>query len=305
MKKALLAAMIFGLLVPALPGRGGTEDVSVAPAGGRGIQIAPFKPLPKAAAMPVADLKVCVSNGKTPPIGGKRDIHVKVTNNGAAPVSGLKLAFSVEGKGIENYVIGELGAGRTYTKTRNHSWSTVGRKEITAMVYKDGYKENIVVKAAYRVRYANQPSDSSGEGDVCESRKIVTPVDTSDDDLLRVCISDGKVAPVGGKRDIHVWVTNNRGERLIGIRLAFYVEGKKIETYKIAALEGGETKRITRNHSWATAGTKSLSANVTVEGRSGVWSVNGAFRVRPVGSPTDSSGAGVKCSDGSSPGDLR
>jgi hypothetical protein len=305
MKKTLLAAVLFGLLVPALPGGGGPEDASITLAGGPGIQVPPLKPVPKGILMSVADLTVCVSNGKTPPIGGKRDIHVKVTNNGADPVDGLKLAFAVEGKGIEYEDIGRLGGNDTYVKTRNHSWSTVGRKTITAMVYKDGYKENILVKAAYRVRLATQPSDSSGEGDVCQSGKIMTPVDRSSDDLLTVCISDGKMAPIGGKRDIHVWVRNNSGERLEGINVFFYVEGKQIEIHKIDVLGARQTTRITRNHSWATAGTKSLSANVRIEGRPGLWAVVGAYRVRPAGSPTDSSGAGVKCSDGSKPDDLR
>ncbi|MFO7732288.1 MAG: hypothetical protein R6X21_01410 [Candidatus Aminicenantes bacterium] len=305
MKKTLLAVVLFSLLVPGLPGGGGTEDVSMAPGGGPGIQVPPLKPVPKGIFVPAADLTVCVSNGKTPPIGGKRDIHVRVTNNGADPVDGLRLAFAVEGKGIEYEDIGSLGGNNTYVKTRNHSWSTVGRKSITAMVYREGYQENIVVNAAYRVRLATQPSDSSGEGDVCRSRKIMTPVDRSSDDLLTVCISDGKMAPIGGKRDIHVWVRNNSGERLEGINVFFYVEDKRIETHRIDVLGARQTQKITRNHSWATAGTKSLSANVRIEGRSGVWAVNGAFRVRPAGSPMDSSGAGIKCSDGSAPGDLK
>ncbi|MFO7732662.1 MAG: hypothetical protein R6X21_03325 [Candidatus Aminicenantes bacterium] len=305
MKKAILVTTLLLFLAPALPGERQTGELSTAGPESAPAQAAPIKPVPMTRMLPAADLTVCVSNGKTPPIGGKRDIHVKVTNNQATEIRGLKLSFAVEGKGIQNDTIDRLGPNDTYVKTRNHSWSTVGTKSITAMVHLPGFKENIVVKAAYRVRYANQPSDSSEESDVCLSGKIMTPVDTADDDLLTVCISDGKTAPIGGKRDIHVWVKNNSADRIEGIKVFFAVEGKQIETIKIPFLEGKTTKKITRNHSWATAGTKSLSANVRIDGRSGLWSVNGAYRIRPAGSPMDSSGEGTKCSDGSNPGNLK
>jgi CARDB len=304
MKKALLVATLFLFLVPALPGERQADDGSMPGPGGAEIQVPPMKPVPITHAIPVADLTVCVSNGKTPPIGGKRDIHVRVTNNSENPVRGLKLAFFVEGKGIENYDIAEIGGKRTYLKTRNHSWSTVGTKKITAMVYMPGYKERALVEGAYRVRLAGTPSDSSGEGDKCSDVRIMTPVEKATVDLT-VCISNGKTAPIGGKRDIHVWVKNNGDNAVEGIRLTFYVEGKPITTHDIPFLEGKTTKKITRNHSWATAGTKSLSANVRVSGKTGLWSVNGAYRVRPAGSPSDSSGEGIKCSDGSKPGDLK
>ncbi len=305
MMKGFLAAALVLVLVPGSPADSRMDSPPVTGIADAPAQFRPVEKIPRGLAIPAADLTVCVSNGKTPPVGGSRDIHVRVTNNGANTVRGLRLEFAVEGKGIRHYDIGELGPNRDYRATRNHSWSTVGRKSITAMVHLPGYRENIIVNAAYRVRYANQPSDSSGEGDVCQSGKIVTPVDTSGKDLLRVCISDGKVAPIGGKRDIHVWIKNNSPDRLTDITLTFYVEGKQITTHTIEAIEKGGSERITRNHSWATAGTKSLSANVRVAGRPGVWSVVAAYRIRPAGSPMDSSGAGVKCSDGSKPDDLK
>lgn len=243
----------------------------------------------------VADLTVCVSNGKTPPIGGNRDIQARIVNNGP-DVRDLKLSFYVEGKGVQEHAIAFLGAGQTYTRTRNHSWSTVGTKTIKAMVFKPGYKEQIIAEGAYRVRLAGTPSDSSGEGDKCVRGRIMTPAD-GPSAMLTVCISDGKSPAINEKRDVHVWLTNRAASPLGRITVTFYVEDKPITTHVVASLNGTSTTMITRNIGWATVGTKTLTANVKVEGSTGVWYVRGAYKVRLPGTPSDSSGGDRKCVD--------
>jgi len=83
------------------------------------------------------DLIVCISNGKRPPVGRKREIRMVVKNIGNTStdaVSGIKLRSYVEGKGVKVYDIPPLAPGASFTIKRNHKWGKAGTKTITAKV---------------------------------------------------------------------------------------------------------------------------------------------------------------------------
>jgi hypothetical protein len=79
------------------------------------------------------NLTVCITNGKTAPVFGDRDIHVWIKNNSTIPVSGLTLEFYIEGKGTNTYAV-SLGPKGIDQKTRKCSWSTKGEKTVRARV---------------------------------------------------------------------------------------------------------------------------------------------------------------------------
>ena len=115
---------------------------------------------------------------------------------------------------------------------------------------------------------------------------------------LLVCITNGKIAPVGGKRDLHIWIKNNHFNEVKNISYSFYVEGKGTTTGIIPSLGSLKTKQITRNCSWNTAGTKKLSATVTLPESTKVWTVQGTHKVVLPGIAYGGSNQKVKCSDG-------
>lgn len=104
------------------------------------------------------DLIVCISNGKRPPVGGKRDIHAVIKNIGNGntdAVAGIKLQFYVEKKGTKTYNVPPLGPGASYTIKRNHKWGTSGTKTISAKIMyqkNETNKQNNEVKGSYFVR---------------------------------------------------------------------------------------------------------------------------------------------------------
>ncbi len=96
------------------------------------------------------NLKVCITDGKTAPVFGDRDIHVWVKNNGALPVSGLTLEFYIEGKGTNTYAV-SLGPNGIFQRTRNCKWSTKGTKTIRARVKSSGGAQLVEVEGAVHI----------------------------------------------------------------------------------------------------------------------------------------------------------
>jgi len=250
-------------------------------------------------------LTVCVSNNKTAPINGHRDIHVWVKNYGSA-LSGLTLDYFIEGKGTTHYAV-QWDAHGEFKKTRNESWSTDGKRKITARLLIPGGAP-ILVNGNIEIHLI-KPAFQSGLNVVCSDGKQYQESELFKQPLispplpLTVCVSNGKNPPIGGKRDIHAWVTNNGSIPIYGLTLYFTVEGKGIEAYPVGTLEGGlgggRTFHVTRNHSWSTSGTKSITAMVLYPDKNGNILVKAAYKVSPLGAPTSSTGQNVKCSDGS------
>lgn len=86
---------------------------------------------------PPPNVTVCITNGKTAPVFGHRDIHVWVRNNNAVPSPMLHLEFYIEGKGTTYYSIA-LGPNEVRKNTRNCSWGTAGHKTIRATLKVQG-----------------------------------------------------------------------------------------------------------------------------------------------------------------------
>lgn len=104
------------------------------------------------------DLIVCVSNGKRPPVGGKREIKAVVKNIGHVTSNHLaetKLRFYIKNKGTQLYDIPPLSPGQSHIITRNHSWGTSGTKTITAKIihsYNEISSQNNEAAGSYFVR---------------------------------------------------------------------------------------------------------------------------------------------------------
>ena len=113
---------------------------------------------------------------------------------------------------------------------------------------------------------------------------------------LKVCITDGKTAPIFGDRDIHVWVKNNSILPVSGLTLEFYIEGKGTNTYAVSLGPNGIYQK-TRNCKWSTKGTKTIRGRVKSGGGSLLVEVEGAVIIYPF-DPTYQSQYLVKCSDG-------
>ncbi len=107
-------------------------------------------------AHPLPDLIVCISNGKRPPVGRKRDIHAVVKNIGSGNCADyIKLQFYVEGKGTMTYDLLPINAGDSRKVTRTAKWSTAGTKTIRAKaIYtkNESHKSNNEVQGSYFVR---------------------------------------------------------------------------------------------------------------------------------------------------------
>ncbi len=123
------------------------------------------------------DLIVCISNGKRPPVGGKRDILAVVKNIGKANCSGsaaMKLRFHVEGKGTKTYDIPPLSPGGTHTIKRRHSWGTAGTKTISAKIMyskNEVSKQNNEVKGAFFVRLPHHNKYSADPAVKCSTNE--------------------------------------------------------------------------------------------------------------------------------------
>jgi hypothetical protein len=93
-------------------------------------------------------------------------------------------------------------------------------------------------------------------------------------------------------------VTNNHFDTVKNISVSFYVEGKGTTTGIIQSLGSLKKKQIIRNHSWSKAGTRKLSATVTLPGSTKVWTVQGTHKVVLAGIAYGGPDPNVKCSDG-------
>ncbi|MBT8276127.1 MAG: hypothetical protein KJO39_08290, partial [Bacteroidia bacterium] len=96
---------------------------------------------------PLADLIVCISNAKRPPVGRSREIRMVVKNIGnfrtsINPVSGIKLRSYVEAKGVKMHDIPPLEPGESFTIKRNHKWGLAGTKTLTAKIIYPGDETN-------------------------------------------------------------------------------------------------------------------------------------------------------------------
>ncbi len=127
----------------------------------------------KADALP--DLIVCISNGKRPPVGGKRDIHAVVKNIGSGNCADyIKLRFYVEGKGTKTYDLLPINAGDSRKVTREAKWSTAGTKTITAKVIypkSEIKKNNNEVSGSYFVRLPHHDKYSAAPAIKCSNNK--------------------------------------------------------------------------------------------------------------------------------------
>ncbi len=96
---------------------------------------------------PLPDLIVCIDNGKRPPVGGKREIRMVITNIGNErtsinPASGIQLRSYVEKKGVKMYDIPPLAKGESYTIKRDHRWGLAGTKTVSAKIIYPGDERN-------------------------------------------------------------------------------------------------------------------------------------------------------------------
>ncbi len=121
------------------------------------------------------DLVVCISNGKRPPVGGKREIKAVVKNIGNGDCADyIKLQFHVEGKGTKVYDLLPINAGDSREVTRNHKWSTSGTKTITAKVIytkKESNKSNNKVQGSFFVRLPHHDKYSAAPQVKCSNNR--------------------------------------------------------------------------------------------------------------------------------------
>jgi len=124
---------------------------------------------------PLPDLVVCISNGKRPPVGGKREIKAVVKNIGNGNCADyVKLQFYVEGKGTQVYDLLPINAGDAREVTRNHKWSTSGTKTITAKVIytkHESHKSNNEVQGSFFVRLPHHDKYSAAPPVKCSNNR--------------------------------------------------------------------------------------------------------------------------------------
>lgn len=124
---------------------------------------------------PLPDLIVCISNGKRPPVGGKRDIHAVVKNIGSGNCADyIKLRFYVEGKGTKTYDLLPINAGDSREVTREAKWSTAGTKTITAKVIytkSESHKSNNEARGSYFVRLPHHDKYAAAPAIKCSNNK--------------------------------------------------------------------------------------------------------------------------------------
>jgi hypothetical protein len=127
----------------------------------------------KADALP--DFIVCISNGKRPPVGGKRDIQAVVKNIGSGNGADyIKLRFYVEGKGTQTFDLLPINAGDSRKVTRSAKWSTAGTKTITAKIIytkSEINKNNNEVHGSYFVRLPHHDKYSAAPKIKCSNNK--------------------------------------------------------------------------------------------------------------------------------------
>ncbi len=127
----------------------------------------------KADALP--DFIVCISNGKRPPVGGKRDINAVVTNIGSGNGADyIKLRLYVEGKGTKTYDLLPINAGDSRKVTRTAKWSTAGTKTITAKIIytkSEINKNNNEVRGSFFVRLPHHDKYSAAPKIKCSNNK--------------------------------------------------------------------------------------------------------------------------------------
>lgn len=294
----------YRIRVRSLPGDiwGDSVVFSIAP-----FMIAPFRPEKVAVIPKSVQLKVCVTNGKGAPIHGNRDIHVWIKNIGGFNSPSTTLKFFIGGKGTTTHVVPELIPGGEFKQTRRHSWSTTGKRTITAEVLVPG-GEPIRVNGSISI-HTTKPRYQLEHNVMCSDGSHMKEADIFKDDpkpkddplLLTVCASDGKNPLINAKRDIHVWVRNppHSGITYRNLLLEFHVEGKPTTHHHIESLAPGGKIQFTRNHSWGKATNKKIRATVFSPGRTHQVSVESSFKVSHPGRPTSSAELNVKCSDGS------
>jgi subtilase family serine protease len=124
---------------------------------------------------PLPDFIVCISNGKRPPVGGRRDIHAVVKNIGSGNGADyIKLRFYVEGKGTQTFDLLPINAGDSRKVTRSAKWSTAGTKTITAKIIytkSEINKNNNEVSGSYFVRLPHHDKYSAAPKIKCSNNK--------------------------------------------------------------------------------------------------------------------------------------
>ncbi len=99
---------------------------------------------------PSPNVTVCITNGKTAPVFGHRDIHAWVKNNSAVATPMLHLEFYIEGHGTTYYSIA-LGPNEMRKNTHHCSWSTSGSKTIRAKLSLQGGAQLAEVEGAIMI----------------------------------------------------------------------------------------------------------------------------------------------------------
>jgi subtilase family serine protease len=124
---------------------------------------------------PLPDFIVCISNGKRPPVGGRRDIHAVVKNIGSGNGADyIKLRFYVEGKGTKTFDLLPINAGDSRKVTRSAKWSTAGTKTITAKIIytkSEINKNNNEARGSYFVRLPHHDKYSAAPQIKCSNNK--------------------------------------------------------------------------------------------------------------------------------------
>ncbi|MCP4625133.1 MAG: hypothetical protein GY850_16640 [bacterium] len=123
------------------------------------------------------DLIVCISNGKRPPVGRKREIRAVIKNIGNGNtdgIAGIKLRFHVEKKGAKVYNIPSLEPGASHSIKRNHSWGSSGTKTISAkIIYQknETNSQNNEVRGSYFARLPHHDKYSTATQITCSTNE--------------------------------------------------------------------------------------------------------------------------------------
>jgi hypothetical protein len=113
---------------------------------------------------------------------------------------------------------------------------------------------------------------------------------------VTVCVTNNKIAPLFGDRDIHLWVKNNSAFSVAELTLEFFIEGKGTTRYT-TPLGPHELRKYTRTCWWGTVGKKAVRARASLKSGEPLAEVQGSVEIKLAGQYTAE--PIVTCSDGS------
>ncbi len=224
---------------------------------------------------------------QNPREGQQVSLTINVMNYGEGPAYQPELIITVTGPSGVPAIPVPKKAYVTLTKNQGITFTH------TFLVPKHGnYSCALVIDQSDKIAETNENNNQT-----TFSFPVMNSVD------MIVCIDNGKRPPVFGSREIKAVVKNigsMASNHAAELKLRFYVEGKGVNFYDLPSISPGQNHTITRNHSWSTSGTKTITAKVIYtwqdETNTQNNEVSGSYFVRLPHHDTYSADPRVKCS---------